>query len=264
MNYRQPSNGGRLLRFAYFLAAVLLLLFLFPYIGGIFEVPQKAIVSLLRPLWEEQNGADRRYSPIAYFISKKKLLEENEDLREQIKKYENVTFIDRILREENEELKERLGRPNFKSTRMLAAVLVRPGRTPYDTLILDIGKEDGVNEKDKVLACDNILIGEIVDVSEHESRARLYSSPGVITNVSVGAQNINAEAKGLGNGNYEILLPRELGVVPGDAISVPNIELFVMGVVRDIEAGPADAFKRILFKMPINMQELKFIEILTS
>ncbi len=244
------------------LAGLLLFFLLYPSVQGLFEGPKSFLIGAVSPLWRAQDGALRNNSPISYFVSKKELLDENQELKNRIEELENLEALNVLLSDENERLKTLLGRSEFRGERVLASILIRPGRIPFDVLLIDAGKQDGVTKGSFVVAQGSNVVGEITEVFETTSRARLFSSGGEVTPIVIGSENISAEAVGLGGGNYEITLPREVIIEEGDIISTSGIEAFVLGVVGSIEKKPADAFQKILFKIPVNIQEVKFVEVL--
>src|SRR3989344_7842889 len=79
------------------------------------------------------------------------------------------------LYQENLDLKARLGRPGTAPVRILGAVLLRPPATPYDTLVIDAGKEEGAVVGDYVSAGGSGLVGTISEVYAHAARVRLFS-----------------------------------------------------------------------------------------
>jgi len=68
----------------------------------------------------------------------------------------------------------------------------------------------------------------------------------------------------LGGGNFEVKLPRGVDIREGDVISFPAINTQIVGVVEKIKVKAADPFQTILFKSPVNIYELRFVEIFTD
>src|SRR3989344_5593533 len=66
------------------------------------------------------------------------------------------------LYQENLDLKARLNR-DARVGRILGAVLLRPPATPYDTLVIDIGSDEGVALGGTVSAGGTIMIGTILE-----------------------------------------------------------------------------------------------------
>jgi rod shape-determining protein MreC len=197
--------------------------------------------------------------------SKRSLIFENDNLRTEIKKTGFKLLEFEFLNQENDSLKELLGRKTFdKDNAILSAVLARPKVSPYDTFIIDIGKSSDIQKGDSVFAQGNVFIGKIDEVNKNTSTVKLFSSPGEITQVFIGLQNISANAKGRGGGNFIVELPRGSEVEKGDIVTIPNIDIQLFAVVEEIEANPSDPFVTILFKNPVNMNDVKWVQVVKN
>lgn len=162
-------------------------------------------------------------------------------------------------------LKELLGRETFNiKDAVLGAVLARPNVSPYDTFVIDIGKSSGIQKDDNVFVQGNVFIGKIDEVNKNTSTVILFSSPGQITQVSIGLQNISANAKGRGGGNFIVELPRGTEVEKGDIVTMLGIDIKLFAVVEEIESNPSDPFITILFKNPINMNDVKWVQVVKT
>mgnify|MGYP001559035202 CR=1 FL=1 len=76
-----------------------------------------------------------------------------------------------------------------------------------------------------------------------------------------GKTKVTALATGRGSGNFDARLPRELDVSINDTVTFPELNKQVLAVVEAIEVTPNDSFQRILFKSPINIAEIRFVEV---
>ena len=128
-------------------------------------------------------------------------------------------------------------------------------------LTLDIGADQNIKVGDKVMANANIYIGEITEVLEHSSKVTLYSTPGRKLSVILGSNSVTMEAVGIGGGNFNILVPREIEVKEGDVIVIPSITANVFGIVEKVNFKETDSFQTVLFKSPVNISELNFVEV---
>lgn len=217
------------------------------------------------PLWFLKNSLSSFIVENAKLLnSKTSLIRENDLLKEQLisKNKEQVLF--ELLRKENEDLKNILNRNKANQKLVLASVLVKPFLSPYDTLIIDIGDQDGIKAGDQVLVEGYIFIGYIKEVYHDTSKVVLYSSPGEKVKVLIGESNITKEAIGLGGGNFSVEIPREIDIKEGDSIVIPSISTNIFGTVEKIDFKESDSFQTILFKNPVNISELKWVEVLVS
>ena len=96
-----------------------------------------------------------------YFESKKILNNENVNLKNELNDLKTSLFSLDALRDENLKLKEELGRKFVKNS-IIASVLARPTLSPYDTLIIDVGSDDGISVGDKVVVGNELSIGMLM------------------------------------------------------------------------------------------------------
>jgi cell shape-determining protein MreC len=197
----------------------------------------------------------------AVFSSKVDLLDENRKLEDLLRESEYLVFHRDILLSENKELKQRLGRHTTGET-ILAAILVKPNISPYDTLIIDVGSNHGVFLGKRVIVSDSIVIGYVSDVLPNSSYVRLFSSPGEKVEMLLGREHIMVEALGMGGGNFQIMLPREVEISVGDPAIIPGIDAQIFGTVERIEFDSTDTVKRIFLKNPVNIAHLKWVQVL--
>jgi cell shape-determining protein MreC len=230
-----------------------------------FSWSRNLLFSVGSPLWDFKNIVSNFYSDnIGLLSSKVSLLKENSLLKQQVETSNQDKVLYDLIKKENEDLKSTLGRISPSQKLLLSAVLVKPFLSAYDTLIIDVGLEDNVVVGDKVLANGNTYIGYVSEVYNSTSKVVLYSSPGEKTKVLIGSNNIEKEAEGLGNSNFRVQVPREIDVKEGDSIVFPSITTNIFGIVEKVEFKESDSFQNILFKNPVNIAELKWVQVLLS
>ena len=173
-----------------------------------------------------------------------------------------------IIVRENESLKEILSRQPEDKKFILAAVLAKPGVSPYDTLLLDLGAKDGAIIGNLVFAEGDIPIGRLTSVTSDTAKAILFSStrertPVIVPSSSIpaGESNLFLEIIGRGGGNFEMILPRDFTLVRGDRVVLPGLRSYAVAIVETILSDPRDSFKKALLRSPVNIQDLKFVEV---
>lgn len=229
----------------------------------LWSAPLRGVLhTVAAPIWRIENwGVSGARSLGEHFRSKATLIAENERLHAELDTL-SVRLLDRNeLYEENLALKELLGRDASVNV-VLGIVLARPPRSAYDTLLLDVGDEEGVRKGNYIAAGDTLIVGVIEHTAPHTSVARLFSSPGERIEVLLGESQAAIEAVGKGAGNFEAKVPVGLPVATGTPVFIPAIMPHVFAVVEDIEAGENDSFQRILFRSPINPFELRQVSVL--
>ncbi len=200
----------------------------------------------------------------ALVSSRASLLEENQKLTGSLSFFETLKIEKTRLEEENQKLKKILGRTDTRKT-VLAGVIGKPNRSPYDSLILDVGKEENIIEGEKLLLHEGrLIIGEIVEVYSHTSRAVLYSSPGITTEAFLGETHTPVTLRGRGGGNFQTELPRGVTVAKNAMITNGGVFPRILGSVTEISLDPREPFQEILITSPFNILELSWVEIMKS
>ena len=205
------------------------------------------------------NIGNKFANTFSYFSSKQTLSKELEDLKSQLAFSEARMFNYDFILSENEKLKEILDRKNPETDMILAVILGKGDQSAYDTLIIDVGTKHGVNTGDMVYALGNVPVGRVGSVYEDSSRVILFTNAGEKTQVII--KEIFFELIGRGGGNFEMILPRDIVLNKGEFAILPGITPYVVGVVETIISDPRDSFKKALLTSPVNIEELKFVEI---
>lgn len=222
----------------------------------------EALMYVAQPLWSaKQFVADISDEFFAYLASKQALNDEIRVLRNSVISGEAELADRRLLLEENRKLKEILGR-RVSERRILATILVLPPQSPYDSFVLDVGRDLGVAVGDEVLL-ENVVLGRIKKVFSRTSVAELLSNAGNKVDAVLihEGYSIPLQAEGEGGGFLKAVLPREVEVVKGDLITLSGIHSRVVAKVEVIEDGTSDSFQTIYFKIPVSMTGLRFAEI---
>jgi cell shape-determining protein MreC len=162
------------------------------------------------------------------------------------------------LQNENAELKSLMERTSL-SKPLLATVLKKPPFSAYDSFILDVGESGGVKMGQTVYALGDIPIGRIGEVFAGTSRVLLYSSAGEQFDVLIGPSNIETQAVGKGGGHFEVSLPRDTKIVPGDKVHIPSLGNSFVGTVEGLASEPSEPFAKILFRQPFNLYEQRWV-----
>jgi cell shape-determining protein MreC len=192
------------------------------------------------------------------------LYEQNQTLLAQLNQEEARISNYNSLLAENENLKESLKRKDEKITMILSAILSKPNKSPYDTLVIDVGVNKGIEVGDTVFAEGNISIGRISEVYGSSSKVVLFSNPEEKTQGIVSGKNIFMDLVGRGGGNFEMILPRDLVLQKGVQVTMPGIHPYLLAVVESIISDPRDPFTKALLVSPVNIQSLKFVEVETQ
>lgn len=221
------------------------------------------------PLWHMRAAAISSFSHTIETLQRRRDLSlENALLREQIREREIRLLSFAALEAHHEELSFALGRLGTTTletgTLKTAAVLARPPLSPYDTFIIDIGERGGVSAGSFVSGFGSVALGRVALVHGNTSAAVLFSAPGEETAVLVGEERVPLIARGMGGGAFEVRAPRDIPVREKSTVLLPGFETFIIGIVERVIEEPTDPFKRVLFRSPVNIFEIGFVEINTD
>lgn len=202
-------------------------------------------------------GSEFFYKIFSWFHFKSGLLKDREYLKEVLAKNTVLEDEIEILKEENVLLRQ-IKKPQDKE--ILAEVILHPGFSPYDVLVLNVGEDTGISLGDLVFY-QSLLIGEISEVNTSRSKVSLFSSGDKTFPVRIGVHESELEARGLGSGTFEVIVPKTLEVNINDKVKISLGAPRYLGVVLDIESEESNAFQRVLFSLPININHIRFVSV---
>ena len=250
---------NKFFRYILFIIALFILIY---FRSGIFRGFSYVSHLVFRPVLILGNNISEKLSNAgAYFYSKNTLLLENEDLKTKLNEQEARISNHNSILDENLKIKEILGRKQEEADMVLASILSKPNQSPYDTLIIDIGVENEISLGQKVFALGNIPIGYIAEIYPNSAKVILFSNPGEKTKVIISGKDTFIQVIGRGGGNFEMILPRDFILEKGTEVVLPGITPYTLGIVQTILSDPRDSFQKALLVSPVNIFELKFVEV---
>ena len=144
------------------------------------------------------------------------------------------------------------------------AVTERPPMTPYDTLTIKGGSDNGIQVGDLAFAGPDTLVGQVSTVFSNSSIVTLYSSSGQQQQVYVGTSSNSIVSEGRGGGNFYIKVPSETKITIGDPVIWPSMQNILIGVVDKVDSNPGDAFSYILFRSLVPIYSIRYVEIVPN
>ncbi len=251
VNKRRGQGSWLKIAMGIFVMLFLLLYFFNHFFGGI-------VVAIGRPIWPIINSIESS-NILAGFKSKTNLEAENQDLREKLINLQNKQISVDALENENASLKDILGRKNNQKL-LLGAILVWPPYSPYDTLIIDVGAENGVKVGEMVLASGDLAVGQIAAIYNSTSVVRLFSSGGEKHQVIIGTST-KAEAVGKGGENFQLSLPAGTLINIGDTVQWPGPNPLILGNIEAVDTPNNSSFLQAYFKLPVNLATINYLEV---
>lgn len=113
----------------------------------------------------------------------------------------------------------------------LASITARPPQSPYDRLVINIGREAGVETGAVVWWPPGVYLGQVVNVRDSSSVVQLISSNGVTHPVLI-ADNVAAVTNGRGGGDLSAEVAEAAEVSAGALVISDQYELPIGEVVH--------------------------------
>ncbi len=241
---------------------VIVFFIVFYFRGGFFRTLSVFTHTVFRPVVFVSNGTKNIFNSVGInFRFKSSLLNENQYLKNKILEQEGMIANYNSVLSENTDLKNILNRKNEKNNLLLAAILEKPNRSLYDILIIDVGEDRGVSVNALVFANGDLPIGRVAEVYGNSAKVVLFSSSGEKNDVVLANNNNFMQMVGRGGGNFEMILPRDFVLEKGVTVSLPGISSYVVAKVETIISDPRDSFAKALLVTPVNIQEIKFVQV---
>jgi cell shape-determining protein MreC len=199
----------------------------------------------------------------SFFRSRVELLSQVQSLEAQIQGEEGRDAAFALLKEENEDLKN-LFLGSTTSPNILAGVISRPPYTPYDTLIIDKGADDGVTLYAPVYFGKKVGGGYIRSVSHRTALVTLFSSPGAESTVYVFGPDIFTSAHGEGGGVVRISIPQGMPVEKGNVVVLPSLGAGILGTVDHVRSVPTEPEQHAYVIFDIPLQSIRIVSVGTS
>lgn len=239
---------------------IFLIIFLLLGVGGVYSFTGGFFNYIGRPIWKIRNSTSDNLESTSYlFKTRASIFSENNNLLLENTRLRTSMIDYNILKEENLKLKELFDRVPPGKNLILANILTKPNYSLYDTVIIDIGTDDGLSVGQKVFSNEVTPIGKISIVYKDTSLVTLYTNPGEVTEVMIDGFNTNLELIGRGGGNFEMTIPIDLPFTNNTLVFLPNIESEIIAIIKDVISSPNDPVKKVLLISPINVQNLKWV-----
>lgn len=196
-----------------------------------------------------------------WFVSRLTLLSQIEKLQAEVEALRLQNLDSEALIFENQRLKAELqARPEADS--FLAGILARPPQTAFDTLVVNLGYEDGVEVGDLVLASAKTLVGQVVEVRARSSVVWLNSGSENNFLGLVVRTGETVEVAGIGGGNLSAKTLSDFDIKPGDSIALSDGSGRILAIVGVVESESSGGTKKVLMSLPFDLGSMQSVFIL--
>lgn len=165
------------------------------------------------------------------------------------------------LAAQTHDLQALLGGRQSPPKEIVAGVLAGPPVAPYDVLIVDQGKADGVTVDAPAYGQGGTPVGRVGVVEAHTARISLYSAPGAATDGWLGDNRVPVTLKGIGAGAFEASMPKAAGAVAGQGVYVGGPGALPLGTVVRVDSDPSSPTMTLHIRPYVNPFSLTWVSI---
>lgn len=260
-------------KYYYFITAVVVLLFLvFLNTGGHLQKARDWTGAFLMPVEEIIHSAGKNvYDFFRAFIMVWDIKEENIELKTKNRELVNKLVDFEGMKVENELLKSHLENENIKDYEFAMADIV--GSNPQNDklyLLINKGKEDGIDVGMPVVISGNCLVGKIVEANSKYSKVLLINDGSSKLNGITNDGRVSGVVEG-GHGYYLLmdmvsqdskLQEEEIVITSGMDGQFPKG--LVIGTIKEIKKFDNQIFQQAMLKPFFEINELEKLFVITN
>ncbi len=142
---------------------------------------------------------------------------------------------------------------------IIAGVVARPPSSPYDTLILAGGSNEGIILGMEAFGEGGTPLGVVSTVLDDFSRVTLFSAPKMTVSGWVGKNSLPVTIIGVGAGAMQASVARSAGIVVGDVVSVPGPGRISIGSVVRVDSDPSSPSVTLRIRSELNMFSVAWV-----
>ncbi|MDQ3089606.1 MAG: rod shape-determining protein MreC [bacterium] len=230
--------------------------------GFIFTTLLKgSVLRIFSPLWQLRGEVlSEKNDLVSFFKSRNSLIEENKILKERLSSQEGLVGSFNALESIHDSLLAQTGNPPIEQ-KIAGGVISRPPQSFYDVITVDVGGESGINIGNKVILPFGALIGEVTKSLSKTSQITLFSTYGKETEAILERGEVPVTITGLGGGNFEIKIPRDISIEKDDRILSKGLDPRLLAIVKDVTAESTDSFKKVIAVTPTSIYSLRYVYI---
>ncbi len=256
------KNQTKKKRVGKFLTVIGVMLFFYGFGSVVYPILTKPIIAGTQPLLSANNAVSRSLERVvAFFASKRYLVHDNENLRDELLKTQGALFSANTKLKNLRAIESFLPKGLDSGSFVIGQVMAKPRFMPYDIQLALV--PDSLNSRQlglKVFWSADIILGEVIQVFGNIAKIKFYSSPGVEKNVLIDnglASTTPAVMVGTGGGNFTIRLPRGLDIANHSRVFLADNPSVVIGIVGAVVKTAEKPSQIIYVKTPVNIYTLK-------
>jgi cell shape-determining protein MreC len=224
---------------------------------NVFDIvwPQSALRIVLVPMTALRNMLSTPFVSLhTLFTSKDYLVVEQQRLQLRVTELELTALQSSVDQSLVDEINTER---TYATSGVQVPVLMRPPFSPYDTLVLD-RRGVSIAVGDHVFVY-GVLIGKVSFVDTTTATVLLYTAPHTTTTARIGSLDVSVV--GNGGGRYVATLPKDVVIEVGSAVTVPQVENTLLGVVSAIDIQDNGTFQDAHIALPVALNQLTVVTV---
>ena len=212
-------------------------------------------------LLAQKLASDGSASWATYLSRQESLAKENLTLKAENESLRLEVLAGKQAAEDYRSLRATLGESVPAAGQTLAKVILAPGRSPFDVLVVDLGKDNSraLISSGDLARSGNIALGTVVSVSAYTAKVKLFSTPQEQLPAVIGPDKVPATLVGRGGGNFIAELPRGVTLALGDLALVPAWGDKIVAEVGAVDNDPEEPIQTGYLKSPVNLFTLAWL-----
>lgn len=147
------------------------------------------------------------------------------------------------------------------SPKILAGVVARPPESPYDTLVLSAGTNDGITLDMEAFGEGGVPLGVVSWVTADFSRVTLFSSPGINMSGWIGKASLPVIIRGAGAGVMNASVARSAGIITGDIVFLPGPGMLPVGAVTRVDSDSSSPSVTLRITPTLNYFSISWVSL---
>ena len=252
-----------------FLIFILIIVFSLVFLNSknALNIPKGALDFCVSPIQKVfKKTSDKTGNFLRFFGTIKYLNQENETLKKENKKLASEITELKETAWENKLLRKQLDLSPKKDLKLISSFIIGKSSPEFGQyIIIDKGRNSGIEKNQAVIASSGILIGKVIETSSKTSKILLITD----INSSVSAIIQETRASGIVKGEHGIglimeMIPRGEEIKSEQTVITSGLEGFfpkglLIGKIKNAISSPSSIFQKAIIEPAINIQELEMI-----
>lgn len=208
-----------------------------------------------------------------FFTSMDELKRENEELRSENKKLSEKLMEYDVVKSENNILKEKMNlTEKYSNYTTIAADVINKDVSNYSsTLVLNVGKKDGISKGMNVIA-DKGLVGYVISTTDSTSKVQVIIDPASTVSCNISTTSESVICKGTLENNQSLrvtYIPTNTDLIIGDSVETSGVggiykQGIHIGTIKEIITTVNSTDRYAVVEAAVDFSKLNTVLVITN